>query len=236
MLNFKKKILAIENIQHHKKQNYDCAYRVEYQSLMEQLLTNPDYFLATARNYYKNNERDTTTVGHVEVDGHQIILKRYNHRNLMHGIKLQFRQSHAFRSFWYAYQLGKLGIKTIKPIAVIQRKKLCFKQEAFFVSEFIPGIKGCEYFKDESFEQEWGIIAQDIKDLVQQLQHHRIYHGDFHFGNLVIADNKVYLLDFDRIKQEINARKFAILHQKDRYNFRRYLDNHPKARKLFYWV
>lgn len=184
--------------------------------------------------FFKNTDGDTTTVAYVEVGNKKIVIKRYNQKSFFHFLKLQFRESHAFRSFWYAYYLNKLNIQTIKPIAAIQKKYFFFKKEAYFISEYLDGIKGCYYFKDNSeYQEHWPTTIKAIQTLYSKMKSHFIYHGDFHFGNLVIVADKTYILDFDRIHQFKSPRKFLKSTKKDLQNFHRYVARHAQAAPLF---
>jgi Lipopolysaccharide kinase (Kdo/WaaP) family len=191
--------------------------------------------LQCARTYFKNTQGDTTTVGLVEFDKQKFIIKRYNFRNFWHGCKLQFRKSHGFRSFYYAFLLNNCGIPAIKPVAVIQRRNGIFKKQSYFISHYEEGVRGCDYFNDESdYKQGWPETISAIVTMTQKMRENQIYHGDFHFGNLVIVDKNPILLDFDRVKKINSKKRFAKLHVKDLNNFYRYLQRNLFAYQQFY--
>lgn len=186
-------------------------------------------------NFYKNAKKDTTTVARISHEGRWYVLKRYNFRNSWHAIKLQFRQSRALHSFYYAHVLNTSGISTIKPVAFFEKRWGPFRGTSFFVSEYEEGLTGCVFFKNDSPQKAvWPLVVQRIVELTQELQKQCICHGDYHFGNLLIVDNKPLLLDLDRVKKFQNRNKFCLrLQQKDVENFRKYLRRNSQVEKYF---
>lgn len=209
-------------------------YDASMAEIMDKLCLEIDDFLINAKAIYKNQVSDVTTVAMIQIEQRFLVIKRYNFRNLLHALKLQFRQSHAFRSFNYAVYLSKLGIPSIKPAAIIQKKVGIIKLRSYFVSYYEQGVPGCVYFKDDSiFKDSWQKTRDEIYDTIAKLRQAKIYHGDFHFGNFVIVDSKPILLDFDHVRQvKINSH-YKSLHNKDLKNFYRYLVRNKAAFQLF---
>jgi predicted unusual protein kinase regulating ubiquinone biosynthesis (AarF/ABC1/UbiB family) len=130
--------------------------------------------------------------------------------------------------------LEQLNIKTIKPVAILQQQFWFIKRSAYFISEYLDGMKGCEYFHDESGqEQHWPKTIEAIVTMFESMKKNQLYHGDFHFGNLVIVNHEPHLLDFDRIAQIKSQKKFKKLNRKDIVNFNRYVVRNPKAAQYF---
>lgn len=194
-----------------------------------------EHYLRNAKKFFKNHAGDTTTVGVVQFRQKQFVVKRYNFRNFWHAVKLQFRVSHAYKSYWFAHYLNQHAITAIRPVAVIQKKILFTKQASFFISEYeATGISGCLFFSNQSQSKtDWVKAIDLIFELIKKLKDYKICHGDFHFGNLLIVDNNPVLLDFDRIKKIKNAKRFHELHRKDLSNFYRYLVNNKEAYQAF---
>lgn len=198
------------------------------------LVNNIDDALSQSWHFYKSSPGDTTTVGVVRVSDQHWVIKRYNFKNNLHALKLQLRKSHGARSFLFSLWLQKIRLPAIKPVAFIQKKSFFLKGRSYFVSEYEQGISGCHYFKDDSiFKNTWDITCHLIFSLIELMREHQIYHGDFHFGNLLIIGDEPKLLDFDRIKVIKNKNKFSRLHQKDLANFKRYLIRNHQALQFF---
>lgn len=211
-----------------------CCPKIGELELEELIAQIEILFNQSSTHYFKNTSGDTTTVACVHFGDKKLVIKRYNFKGFWHAVKLQFRRSHAFRSFKYAKILADLKINTIKPIAAIQKKFCLIKKQSYFVSEYLEGTKGCEYFHDNYPEKsKWLDVADKINIITKTLKIHQIYHGDYHFGNFVIVNDSPYLLDFDRICKVKRPKKFNLLHQKDITNFQRYLNRNHLAAKIF---
>lgn len=209
-------------------------YKIDEDRNLLKFFTDIENYLKEAYHFYKQDIGDTTTVGVVKTLHNYYVIKRYNIRNFCHGIKLQFRKSHGFRSFHFAKYLATLKISTIKPVAVIQKKFLFLKKTAYFISVYEEGLPGCVYFRDDSSHKEnWNKAINVIYDVITKMKQNCIYHGDFHFGNFVIVNDQPKLLDFDRIKKITNKKKFTELHNKDLKNFHRYLKRNSFAYNYF---
>ncbi len=215
-----------------KAKGYKIYYDPNYRTLLPEFENLEKYFENAI--FFKNSFNDTTTVACVTIADKKLVIKRYNHKNFWHALKLQFRESHALRSFWYAHFLRKLNIKTIKPVAVIQKQSGVIKKATYFISEYLDGMKGCEYFHDNSQqEQHWPKTIEAVVMMFGAMKQNQLYHGDFHFGNLVIVNHEPYLLDFDRIAQVKSKKKFNKLRKKDVVNFNRYVVRNKKAARYF---
>lgn len=193
-----------------------------------------DSYIDKADFFFKNSPGDTTTVAVVNFNEQHFVIKRYNSRSFWHRLKLQFRKSHGFRSFKFASLLPQFDIQTVKPIAVIQKKIGFIKTKSYFISRYEKGISGCKFFSDTSItKSEWPETIDAILNITKKLKANGIYHGDYHFGNFVIVENKPMLLDFDRIKIVKNKKRFEKLHLKDLKNFYRYLQRNKCAHECF---
>jgi serine/threonine-protein kinase RIO1 len=187
-----------------------------------------------ADKYFKNDPGDTTTVAKVSLKGENYVVKRYNFRSIWHKIKLQFRKSHGFRSFYYAHFIKELGIPTIEPIAVIQKKSSFLKLESYFISYYEEGIPASYYFSDHSEHKEtWSKTIHEMIKITGLLQENQIYHADYQFGNFIVVNAIPFLLDFDHIKQIQSKRRFQHLKRKDIRNFNRQLVRNKLALEAF---
>lgn len=218
----------------HSRMYYELLYETKHAAVVQSLLAGIENNTLFIEQYFKNQPRDTTTVFKTSIEGKSYVIKRYNFRNLKHRVKLQLRTSHAYRSYQYAHYLKEIGVRTIEPIAVIQKKKACFKLESYFISRYEVGIPGCVYFNDDSLHKAtWPQTLIQISKMTEQLKQHQISHGDYHFGNFLIVNTTPLLLDYDRIQQISSENKFKKLHQKDIANFKRYLERNANASAEF---
>src|SRR5262249_32656288 len=138
-------------------------------------------------------------------------------------------------SFHVASIFNYYGIPAIKPIAVVQKKFGFIKLRSFFISQTMTGIMtGYVYFRNESKDRaEWDTYIGKVADLTRKLRRHRIYHGDYHLGNLVIKQGMITLLDYDDVKFCVSKHKFLKRHREDLTHFIKHLKGKPDAEQAF---
>jgi hypothetical protein len=174
------------------------------------------------------------TVGVLKINGKKVGVKRYNIRGFWHSIKIALRPSRASKSWMNAFHLNSLNIKTITPIALIEKRKGPFRNVSYFLWEFADGKAGCEYFLDDSPDKaNWPIAIVSVEKLIQKMRSHRLYHSDLHLGNFLMAESQAVLLDLDNLKHYFFDFSFRYAQQKDRNMFLKSLDAYPQAKISF---
>jgi hypothetical protein len=212
-----------------------CAKKYDTPA-MQLFFKNIDRCLDNPENiFFKNDAGDTTTVSVVKIENRLYVVKRYNFKSFWHALKLRFRSSRAMRSWIFAHHLRALGIKTIKPVALLEERWGPLRGRAYFVSEYNQGIRGCDYFSDSSLtKKNWPVAICGILNLTLQLREFYLSHGDYHFGNLVMVNDEPVLLDLDRMwRYRSNNRRFQRAHKKDLENFNHYLKRNNQANVAF---
>jgi len=148
---------------------------------------------------------------------------------------LRLRPSRGYKSWRNAHRLNALGIRTVKPVALLECRFGILRGKAYFISEYVKGIRGCDYF-DEAITttQKWQKAIHAIVALLHKFKVERIYHRDFQFGNMLMVDNQPLLLDLDHLAfYRFNSWWFRIVHRKDINQFKKFLGNNKKAKQLF---
>ncbi|MGB6976631.1 MAG: lipopolysaccharide kinase InaA family protein [Gammaproteobacteria bacterium] len=211
-----------------------CQQRY-YTSAMQDFLRAPDDALAHSRQFFKNIPGDTSTVAVVRVNGVPLVVKRYNVKGFWHGLKLLFRPSRAMISWRNANRLRALNIPTIEPVAVLEKRLGLFRRQAYFISRYVVGLSGSDYFAHQGQSPEACVVAiTAIVNILRQLGAAKIHHNDFHHSNFIMVGNQPLLIDLDHMRQyRYSTRGFAQAHQKDIAQFRHYLAGNTLALELF---
>lgn len=198
---------------------------------------NPELFLAKSEGpYFKNDPGDTTTIKVIEIGDKKFVAKRYNIKNFWHGIKKNFCKSGALKSWQNIFYLQRHGIDTLTPIALLEKRTIFWGKTAYLLTEYVENaIRGCDYFAPEKKPlPEWNTIANRIIEIIKKLQKAKIYHHDFQYGNMLITEDKVILLDLDHVKfYRYNNYFFRKAHQKDIKHFLDFVAKNPDAFLLF---
>ncbi|MFO7839796.1 MAG: lipopolysaccharide kinase InaA family protein [Desulfosalsimonadaceae bacterium] len=169
-----------------------------YTENMARFLAEPDRFMDSARLLKDGN---SSTVALIEIDQQPLVVKRYNIKDLWHGLRRCPRPSRAWHSWKNAHRLNFLGIATPKPIALIEKRWGHLRFKAYFITENTPGINAYRWFhseKGKNLNQEK--IVLQFGELLQKLYEARIIHGDFKATNFIISDGRLFVTDLDAMR------------------------------------
>ncbi|MBF8159955.1 lipopolysaccharide kinase InaA family protein [Ectopseudomonas hydrolytica] len=194
--------------------------RREAEAALQPLLSDLDARIE-AGHIYKTG--GAATVARVELDGRQLVVKRYNVKNWLHWLKRFWRPSRAWHSWIEGNRLELLGIATPRPLAVIERRWCWLRGRAYLITDYCGGqdiITRFEAYK-QAVPPENELLALDR--LFAALLRERISHGDFKGHNLFWDDvqGAWSLIDLDAMRQHHSTRSFARAYARDRARFLR---------------
>ncbi|QXI29021.1 lipopolysaccharide kinase InaA family protein [Pseudomonas vanderleydeniana] len=195
------------------------AIRREEEATMLPVLSRADVLLDQGHLYKTGG---AASVGRVEVSGRPLLLKRYNIKGFAHWLKRFWRPSRAWHSWREGNRLAFLGIATPRPLAVLEKRFLWLRRQAYLVTEYLPGPDIIERFAPhvESGavpEVELQALDQLFADLIRE----RISHGDFKGHNLFWHEGRWTLIDLDAVRQHHSNSSFAPAYARDRARFMR---------------
>lgn len=196
--------------------------RAQRSAELDRIVENPDAWLDTP-DCIRLKNGNTCTVGQVRAGDRKIVVKRYNIKNLRHGMGRLLRRTRASASWSNAYLLGMLGIATASPLALIERRLGPLRREAYFLAEFVDGPDIAAVFADAGIgmDQKQEVAARTAQ-LLYRLYLLGIEHGDLKAANLKIVDGKPLLLDLDAMRLHRRTAWFERRHARD---LRRFLKN-----------
>ncbi|MCX5644066.1 MAG: hypothetical protein NTZ17_05195 [Phycisphaerae bacterium] len=134
-------------------------------------------------------------------NGHDAVIKRYNHRGFWHSLRHTIKGSRAKRNWLNAHQLMSLKIATPEPLAYVDQYRGPLLWQSYFVARFVPGPQVHEILHDETVAES---PKQRISDLVLELLHrmaeHGVSHGDMKHTNILYDGTDVVLTDLDGMR------------------------------------
>jgi tRNA A-37 threonylcarbamoyl transferase component Bud32 len=203
------------------------AVRREEESAMQPVLEQADVLLEQGHVYKTGG---AATVGRVQSQGRELLIKRYNIKGFLHWCKRFWRPSRAWHSWVEGNRLLFLGIATPKPLGVLEKRVLWLRREAYLVTEHLPGPDLIEAFAPhvdtgDVPEGQLQALEQLFADLIRE----RISHGDLKGHNLFWHNGRWALIDLDAMQQHGSDSSFAPAHQRDR---ERLLRNWPDGSAL----
>ena len=203
------------------------AVRREEESAMQPVLEQADVLLEQGHVYKTGG---AASVGRVQSQGRELLIKRYNIKGFLHWCKRFWRPSRAWHSWVEGNRLLFLGIATPKPLGVLEKRVLWLRREAYLVTEHLPGPDLIEAFAPhvdtgDVPEGQLQALEQLFADLIRE----RISHGDLKGHNLFWHNGRWALIDLDAMQQHGSDSSFAPAHQRDR---ERLLRNWPDGSAL----
>ncbi|HUT30540.1 MAG TPA: lipopolysaccharide kinase InaA family protein [Sedimentisphaerales bacterium] len=155
-------------------------------------------------------------VSRVTCNGKDIVVKRYNHRGLIHSLRHTIKKSRARRCWLNAHRLGVLNIATPKPLAYIERRKGGLLWESYFITKYVKGQRLYDFLREDSRGcKERADLAEQLQELLEQLSKHRITHGDLKHTNILVTDNGPVLTDLDAMEVHKLGWRFRLKKRKD---------------------
>lgn len=149
----------------------------------------------------------SATVVLVTLDGHDLVIKRYNLKNKWHRLRRCLRTTRAGVCWRLGQKMKLFGILTAKPIAFIENKVLGLRGTSYFVSEYIPGMHAGEFFmhyrEQEEIESQ---MVKQIAALLKSVARLGITHGDLKITNILINEAlQPVLIDLDGAAEHLTA-------------------------------
>lgn len=216
----------------HQHTQFSVCDRAHDSPAMRSALENLDQVIATGRPLKQGR---TSTVSIAEIDGREVVIKRYNIKNPLHACIRALRRSRASISWENAQRLAFYGIATPKPIAMVEQRYGWFRRKAYFVAAYVGGEPSDAYFERPGITQsESGraMIAR-IAKLMHELRHLRIGHGDMKASNLLLEQQTPYLIDLDAMREHRLGWLAARASARDRRRFLRNWASTPALQRLF---
>ncbi|SPD72244.1 conserved hypothetical protein [uncultured Desulfobacterium sp.] len=216
------------------KKSFGCLFvcrRADYTEAMSAFLDDPDKML-NGRDAHLLKRGNTSTVARIKTDELDFVIKRYNIKNCLHGLRKSLMESRASKSWRNAHLLLISGILTPKPIAFLERRFGPFRGRAYFICEYAEGQRADSFFKDGDSNEKLP-VAKQVTGIFKKLHFSMISHGDMKASNIIIHGRGPVLLDLDAMRIHSSQRGFASAHRKDISRFLRNWVDAPDVSKLF---
>src|SRR4030042_3712376 len=140
-------------------------------------------------------------------EGQRMVLRRYLHGGLLRAVTrdLYALGSRSFRELALTEEIRSAGIPTIRPIGAVHQSSIFPFYRAYLLTLEVPGARNLiQFFQDIGFHPVGEVLALKRKiiraagRLVRQFHDSGLFHADLQLRNLLFADQRVLLIDFDR--------------------------------------
>ncbi len=211
--------------------SFALCKRASYTPAMASFLKDPDVaFNLPGTPMLKRG--NTATVVRFKVGGQDLVVKRYNVKNPVHGLRLAFKKSRADRSWFGAHLLLEYGINTPKPIAMKEVRLGPFRNKAYLICDYIEGTSAREYFQEAPSKGEKD-LPQQILRMFERLESLLVSHGDMKATNIMIHDGQAFLIDLDSMAVHKSKAGFVRARRKDVKRFMKNWARLPEIATLF---
>jgi len=134
-------------------------------------------------------------------DGHDVVIKRYNHQGPWHALRHTIKGSRASRNWRNACRLISLQIATPQPLAYVDQYRGPLLWQSYFVTRFVPGPHLHQVLRDESVaDAEKQRIHEQVLELLSQMARHGVSHGDMKHTNILCDGTGVTVTDLDAMR------------------------------------
>jgi len=199
---------------------------------LEHLLDDPDVSFPGVGQALKNG--NTSTVWSTLVNGHDMVVKRYNVKGFLHGLKLSLRPSRGKRSWINAHCLQFYGIPTPKPVAFLKRRSRLLFPTVYHITELVKGEKAWHWFRSPAVSnEEKEQMAEKVVLVLQKMQQQWISHGDLKATNILIANGEAMLIDLDAMHKHTNTYRSNYALASDIQRFMKNWEDNDGLYKMF---
>ncbi len=201
--------------------------REAYQGEMLELLDDPDKYIQEGEILKDGN---SATVAKVSVANRDLVVKRYNIKSFSHALLRAFRKTRAWNSWENSYHMEFLGIPSLKPLAMIERRIGPLRSTAYFVTEYIEGPDALDYLRTNKYADG---EPEALANLLQYLSTSQISHGDLKATNFLMGSNGPVIIDLDAMRQLKDPAQFEKAFNKDIDRFMKNWEDQPELASRF---
>lgn len=141
---------------------------------------------------------NTCYVCKIQLNGHDVVVKRYNHKGLWHSLRHTIKGSRAKKCWLFGHRLNRLNIPTAIPLAFIEQRVKGILWQSYIINDFINGMTLNHYLKQPDLsEQKKESVLKNIDLLLYRLVESNLTHGDLKLSNILLLNEESVLIDLD---------------------------------------
>ncbi len=160
-----------------------------------------------------------------------VVVKRYNHKGLIHSFRHTLKKSRARKAWLHARRLEALGIATPKPLAYVEQRRGRLVWQSYLVTEYVDGRLLYDFVRDQTIpEQQRFNAVRQVVEMLDELWKHGITHGDLKHTNVLVTTDGPLLTDLDAMA----AHKWKLLYRNRRKkDMERFLKKMSSSQELY---
>ena len=204
--------------------SYAVCERDRHTDAMQALIADPDAAIERGDVLKAGN---SSTVALIELDGRQVVIKRYNIKNVWHGLGRMARKSRAWVCWMNAMLLEFFGIPALRPIAMLEKRIGPLRFTTYFITEYVEGPDICEFLKGREVNDE----IEKLVHILTELRQVKISHGDMKATNFIVSPEGPVVIDLDSMREHQDESHFSRAFDKDLDRLLRNWAEEPEVRQ-----
>ncbi len=194
---------------------YDC--RIITDDAVEPIANDIDSLMESGRIL---KDGGACKVALVEAAGRKMVVKRYNWRGWLKGLRYQVKGSRARRVWFYGHLLPAIGIPTPQPFAWLERSEKGIVRKSYIINEYIEAPTLFDFLCDSTKpHEERADVLEDLHGMFKTMHRHRLTHGDMKRSNILVADGRILLIDLDATTLHRSRLVYEIKRKRDLARF-----------------
>jgi len=177
------------------KQQQILCYRNELSDAFVSVLRDPESAIRKGK-ILKDSR--STMVARIEVGEKSYAIKRYHNANRFTALRRLLKQGRAKNSWRFAHLLGMLGVKTPKPIALVEISNNITSYVSYYISEFVDVNHAFAVF---THVPPTAAQLDGIGKVFRIWKWAGIEHGDCKSTNWLVRDDDLMVIDLDAMRE-----------------------------------
>jgi tRNA A-37 threonylcarbamoyl transferase component Bud32 len=204
-----------------------AARRYAGQELQEFIRHPESVFMHPSAVMLKNGR--SSTVIKVNLDGHELVIKRYNMKNIWHRMRRLLRVTRASHSWRLAQKLRLFQVNTAEPVAYLETNMFGLRGKSYYVMSHVSGCDVKKYltpYENEPYAA--ANVIQRVCKLLTSLKKLEITHGDLKAANIIVDNHgRPCLIDLDGAREHLSLTGLRADWRKEITRFMRNFNDMP---------
>ena len=175
----------------------------------------------------------TTTLYRVQSEIGDLIVKRYNTKNLGICCGETFKSAVPESVLRWRIKFSSAGIRVAQPVAMIESRFGPFAGRSWYICRFVDSIVLTDYLGIEDRAAPPRSIQGKLRAIFEVFLNHDFSHGDMKATNLLVHDDDLVVIDLDSAKQH----RFKLFHlralRRDKARFLKNWNDRPLLYRHF---
>lgn len=166
----------------------------------------PDAVFSRPDAVMMKNGRSSTVIN-INLDGRELVIKRYNLKNFWHRLRRAMRVTRARKSWRLAQKLNLFYVNTAKPVAYVESNLLGLRGKSYFVTERVRGDDIKKHLQQFEAQPETAMdVVRRVVAMLRSLARLEVTHGDLKASNIILNENlQPVLIDLDGAAEHASA-------------------------------